>query len=130
MGKTMKAAFGFVALLIALLIGYLIYASQIKEMGGGKPLKQQINDVAVRGDLLSLAQAEKLYYATNGNYATLEELRRSNVMNSIPGGGRLGYQYTVEVDGSAHFQITASPKNSAQTGLPTLFIDETMRISQ
>jgi Tfp pilus assembly protein PilE len=129
-GDLMRAAFGFVGLLIVLLIGYLIYTSQIQEIGSDKPLKQQIDFVAVRSDLLSLAQAERLYYTLNNSYATLEELQRSNVMNSIPVRGRSGYQYTVEVDGATHFQITASPADSSQTKLPTLSINETMQISQ
>jgi hypothetical protein len=126
----MRAAFGMVGLLIVLLIGYLIYTSQIREMGDGKPLAQQINSVAVRSDLLALAQAERLYYTTNGSYVTLEELRSSNVMNTIPERGRSGYQYTAEVDGSAHFQITATPTDSSRTDLPILSIDETLQISQ
>ena len=106
----MRAALGMAGLLIVLLIGYLIYTSQIR---------------AVRDDLLSLAQAERLHCAANGSYATLEELRHSNVMNSIPEAGRSGYQYTVEVDGAAHFKITARQTDSSRSDLPTLSIDET-----
>jgi Tfp pilus assembly protein PilE len=126
----MRSTFGMAGLLIVLLIGYLIYTSQIREKGNGKTLVHQINLPAVRSDLLSLAQAERLHYATNGSYATLEELRRSNVMNSIPEAGRSGYQYTAEVDGAAHFKITASPTDSARTDLPILSVDETLQISQ
>ena len=123
----MRAAFGFAGILIVLLIGYLIYTSQIKEIGDGKPLKQQATSVGVNDDLLSLAKAEKLYCATNGSYATLDELKRSNVMNFIPT-GRAEYKYDAEVDGAEHFKITASPADSLQTELPTLSIDETMQI--
>jgi hypothetical protein len=126
----MRATFGMAGLLVVLVIGYLIYSSQIRAIGDGKTLVHQINLTAVRSDLLSLAQAERLRYATNGSYATLEELRRSNVMNSIPEAGRSGYQYSAEVDGAAHFKITASPTDSARTELPTLSIDETLQISQ
>jgi hypothetical protein len=128
--EIMRAAFGMVGLLIVLLIGYLIYTAQIREIGDGKPLAQQVNFVAVRSDLLSLAEAEKLYYTTNGRYGTLEELQSSNVMNTIPKRGRSGYQYAAEVDGSAHFQITATPTDSSRTDLPTLSIDESQQISQ
>jgi len=126
----MRAAFGMAGLLVLLLIGYLMYTSQIQEMGDGKTLVRQLNLTAVRSDLLSLAQAEKLHCATNGSYANLEELRRSNVLNSIPETGREGYQYTAEVDGAAHFLITATPTDSSRSDLPTLFIDETLQISQ
>jgi hypothetical protein len=126
----MRAALGLAGLLVVLLTGYLIYSSQIRQISGGKPLTHQIDFVAVRGDLLSLGQAERLYYATNGGYAGLEELRRSNITNSFRDDGRSGYRYTVEVEGNAHFHITASPIDSSRTDLPTLSIDETMRISQ
>jgi hypothetical protein len=126
----MRAAFGFVGLLLVLGIGYLIYTSQIKEMGDGKPLKQQIDLVGVKSDLLSLAQAEKLYFATNSSYASFEELKWSKVRSTIPENGRSGYQYTIEVNGAEHFQITADPPDSSETVLPTLSIDETMQLSQ
>ena len=127
-GNIMRAAFGMAGLLIVLMIGYLIYTSQIREVSRDKPLAQQTNVVAVQRDLFSLGQAEKLYLATNGNYATLEELRSSNVMNSIPDGSRLGYKYSVEIDGNAHFRITASATEPSRTDLPTLSTDETMQI--
>ena len=126
----MRAALGMAGLLIVLLIGYLIYTSQIRAVGDGKALVNQVNLTAVRDDLLSLAQAERLHCAANGSYATLEELRRSNVMNSIPEAGRSGYQYTVEVDGAAHFKITARQTDSSRSDLPTLSIDETLQLSQ
>jgi hypothetical protein len=126
----MKATFGMVGLLIVLGIGYFIYSSQIRHTTNGKPLAQQTDFVSVRSDLLSLGQAERLYLAANGSYATLEQLRHSKVMSSIPQGSRSGYRYSIEVDGAAHFQITASPTDSSGADLPILSIDETMQISQ
>lgn len=126
----MRAAFGMAGLLVAVLVGYLVYTAQIREIGDSKTLVHQINLAAVRSDLLSLAQAERLHCATNGSYATLEELRRSSALNSIPEAGRAGYRYTVEVDGAVHFKITASPADSSRSDLPTLSIDETLQLSQ
>ena len=126
----MRAALGLIGMMIVLFIGYRIYTSQVQEIGDGRPITQQINLVEVKGDLLSLARAEKLYFATNGNYATLEDLRRSHVMNSIPEGSLSIYYYAVEETGVEHFKITASPKDSGNTSLPILSIDETMQLSQ
>lgn len=126
----MRTALGLAGLLIVLLVGCLIYSSQIRQLSDDKPLAQQVDVVAVRSDLLSLGQAERLYYAMNGRYASLEELRRSNAVNSFPNGGRSGYQYAVETDGDAHFRITASPIDFSRTDLPHLCINETMQISQ
>ncbi|MBN1568604.1 MAG: type IV pilin protein [Acidobacteria bacterium] len=126
----MRSVLGMAGLLIVLLTGYLIYSSQVRHVTDDKPVVQPINYAAVRSDLLSLGQAERLFWAANGSYATLEQLRQSAIMGSLPGGSRSGYEYSIEVDGSAHFRITATPTDPARTDLPTLWIDETMQISQ
>ncbi len=122
----MKAISGIVVLVLTLGIGYCIYALQIQATGD-RPITQQIDFAAVNSDLLSLAQAERLYFAANGRYAGLEQLRQSGVMNQVPE-GRRGYVYTVEVQGGTHFCITAGPADASQTTLPTLSINETMQI--
>jgi Tfp pilus assembly protein PilE len=127
--ETVRSTFGMVGLLIVLAIGYLIYSIQIRSVTNDKPLAQQTNLVAVRGQLLSLGQAERLYLATNGSYATLEQLQHSDAMSIFPESNRRIYLYTVEVDGAAHFRITARPADPSRTDFPTLFIDETMQIS-
>jgi hypothetical protein len=129
-GKTMRASLGLIGLLIVLGIGYYIYSSQIGQVADDKPAIQQINLTAIRSDLLSLGQAERLFFAANGSYATLEQLRSSGVMSSIPEGNRSGYRYTAEVDGASHFRITANPPGSSSGDLPTFSIDETMQISE
>jgi hypothetical protein len=126
----MRSSLGMVGLILTLAIGYWIYSAQIREAAGDKPLAQRANLVAVRSHLLSLAQSERLYLASNRSYATLEELRQSKIMSSFPDGNRLGYVYTAEVDGTAHFLITAIPTDSSRADLPTLSIDETLQISQ
>jgi hypothetical protein len=126
----MRASLGLVGLLIAVLIGWLIYSSQIKQTPNNQSLIQQTNSAAVRTDLLSLGQSERLYLSANGSYATLEQLQSSGVMSSFPDGSRSGYRYTAEVDGAAHFRITASPADLSRTDLPTLSIDETLQIAQ
>ncbi len=124
----MRATFGMIGLLSVLATGYYLYSSYIRQERGGTPPVQQIDLVRVRGDLISLAQAERLYLAANGCYGTLEQLRQSGHISAIPEEGRNGkYRYEVETDGAAHFRITANP---AAAGLPTLSIDETMQITQ
>ena len=126
----MRASLGLIGLVIVLGIGYWIYSAQIGQVTDGKSPVQQINLVDIRSDLLSLGQAEKLYLAANGSYATLEQLRSSKVMSYIPRGSRSGYQYMAEVDGSTHFRITANPPESSGADLPTFSIDENMQVSE
>jgi len=128
--ETVRATSGMVGLLIVLGIGWLIYSTQIRGVTNDKPLAQQTHLVAVKSNLLSLAQSERLYLATNGSYATLEQLQRTDIIGSFSEGNRRTYAYTAEVDGAAHFRITATPTDSSSADLPTLSIDETMQISR
>ena len=123
----MRATFGFIGILMVLGIGYFIYSSQIQSGPNDEQLPQQTNLIAVRQDLLSLGQSERLYMATNGTYASLEQLRSSGVAGNLPNGSSSGYEYTIEVGGADHFLITARPVDSGRD-LPVLYIDQTMQI--
>ena len=123
----MRATFGFIGILMVLGIGYFIYSSQIQSGPNDEQLPQQTNLIAVRQDLLSLGQSERLYMATNGTYASLEQLRSSGVAGNLPDGIRSGYEYTIEVGGADYFLITARPVDSGRD-LPVLYIDQTMQI--
>jgi hypothetical protein len=125
----MRSAFGFVGILMVLGIGYYIYSARIRSGPDNELLPRQTNLIAVKQDLLALAQAERLYLAANGSYATLEQLRRSGVVGALPKGGRGGYEYSIEADGARHFVITASPMDSSRSDLPTFSIDESMQVS-
>jgi hypothetical protein len=125
----MKAVFGLAGLLAALAIGYYIYTSQVTqvaEQGSQAPL---IDLVAVKSDLLGLAQSERFYLATTGSYGSMDQLRKAGNLNPFPGDARRGYTYEVEFENAAHFRITAKPSDPGR-GLPTLSIDETMQISK
>jgi hypothetical protein len=123
----MRATFGFIGILMVLGIGYFIYSSQIQSGPNDEQLPQQTNLIAVRQDLLSLGQSERLYMATNGTYASLEQLRSSGVAGNLPNGSSSGYEYTIEVGGADHFLITARPVDSGRD-LPVLSINETMQV--
>jgi hypothetical protein len=124
----MRATFGFIGILIVLAIGYLIYSARIQSGTDDTPLPRQTNLVAVKRDLLSFGQAERLYLATNGRYATLEQLRNSHIVNNLPGNTSWGYEFSVEVNGAEDFCITARPMDST-LDLPTFSIDNTMQIT-
>ena len=125
----MKAISGVLGLVLAVAIVYMVYVTQFGGEKSGPPPKQQIDLAAVRSDLLSLAQAERRYHATNGAYATLEQLREAGDVQ-FKGAGRRGYEYSFEVDGAQHFRITAKPADPARADWPTLSIDETMQMNQ
>ncbi len=128
--STMRGAAGFVGLLVVLGIGYFIYRQYLgqvlpKEQGGGSPI-QAINTVGVKNDLLAIAQAERLYLAQHGNYASLDELISSGTMNMIRS-GREGYSYSVETSGGG-FTVTARYSGPVSPPPPSFAVDQTMEV--
>jgi len=126
----MKKTAGLLGLVIALGIVYYMFKTQSQHLpGGGAPPKQTIDVVGVKNDLLAIAQAERMYLASHGSYATLDQLQQEGSLSFSPT-NRRGYIYSAEVDGGQHFRITATPSDPAKEGWPTLSIDENMQISQ
>lgn len=126
----MKAAMGLLGVVIALAIGFYIFKAQFtKGPAGGAPPAQHIDVAGVKNDLIAIAQAERLYLASNGTYATLDQLQQAGSL-TFSGTSRRGYHYVAEVDGGQHFRVTAAPADPGKAGWPTLTIDETMQITQ
>lgn len=121
-------AFGLIAVIIVLGAGFYLYQQRATTMlpGGASPT-EQIDVTAIRQRLLTIAQTERQYQASNGKYATLEELAAENL---LPGGTeQRGYRYTADIR-SAGFTITATPVDSQKQGWPTLEVTETMQVTQ
>ena len=121
-------AFGLLAVIIVLGVGFYVYQQRATSMmpGGASPT-EQIDVTAIRQRLLTIGQTERQYHASNGKYATLEELAAENL---LPGGTeQRGYRYTADVR-STGFTITATPTDSAKQGWPTLEITETMQVTE
>jgi len=126
----MKRVGGLVGLVIALGIGYFIFKAQYTSGPvGSAPPKEQIDVIGVRADLLAIAQAERMYLASNGTYASLEQLQQDGGL-TFSGTNRRGYNYVAEVDDGQHFRLTATPVDPAKVNWPTLWIDESMQITQ
>jgi hypothetical protein len=107
---------------------YIIKTQFTRGPQGGAPPKEMIELVGVKTDLVSLGQAERLYVASHGSYASLDQLRDDGA-TSFSWVDRPDYKYSAEVDGAQHFKITAEPSSPAE-GLPTLSIDETMQVAR
>jgi hypothetical protein len=126
----MKAAASVLGLVIVLAIVWLVTKTQFKQgPTGGTPPKQVIDVVGVKGDLLAIGQAERLYLASHGSYASLDQLQQDGAI-SFSGANRRGYDYTAEVNDGQHFKVTAAPSDPAKQGWPTLAIDENMEVTQ
>ena len=120
-------AFGLIAVVIVLCAGFFIYQRRVADVTqSGSPL-EQVDTTAVRQRLLTIAQTERQYQASNGKYATLEELASENL---LPGGTeQRGYSFTAEIR-SGGFTITARPTDATKKDWPTLEVTESMTVTE
>ena len=117
---------GLLAVVIVLCAGLFMYKRSIEELPSGSP-QQQIDTVAIRQRLLTIAQTERQYQASNGKYATLEQLTNDNL---LPGGTeQRGYTYSAEI-GATGFTITATPTAADKAAWPTLSVTESMQVTE
>lgn len=117
---------GFVALLLVLGVGLFMYQRSLESIPGGSP-QEQIDTVAIRQRLLAIAQTERQYQATNGKYATLEQLASESL---LPGGTeQRGYTYSANI-GATSFTITATPTAADKASWPTLSVNESMQVTE
>jgi hypothetical protein len=124
--ENLMRIFGILSVVIVLCAGLFIYQRSVAELPTGSP-QEQIDTVAIRQRLLTIAQTERQYQASNGKYATLEELSSAEL---LPGGTeQRGYRYSAQIGGSG-FTITATPTASDKNGWPTLSITEQMHVTE
>ncbi len=115
--------------------GYSFYLKNATPVAGeGQIATQAISTTGVEMDLNAIAQAERMYFAQNGSYASLDQLVSGGTMN-ISAGGRDGYTYSVEtsprgfVVTATHPDIPAGVIEGSQAiHYPALSIDESMQI--
>jgi len=122
----MGRVLGFVGTIVTMAIAMYIYSLQVKTLtpSGGSGNPQEVATImGVKNDLIGIANAERGYLATQGKYASLDELRSGNYI-SIKG-ERPPYIYDVETT-SASFRATATRTTK---GAPAqLWITETMEV--
>lgn len=118
-----------VGMLVALITaGMLIthYSRSVRENGAGNP-RAAIDIAGVRNDLVNLANAERRYFAREGKYASIDDLRAAGDI-SMNSNSRGPYLYTAQVSDNS-FRITAlytGPPDG--TVVRSLTIDESMQI--
>ena len=126
----MRAAFSLLGLVIVMAIVWFVIKTQYSH--GPEEMKspaETIDVVGVKGDLLAIGQAERMYLATHGSYASVDQLQQDGSI-TFGGENRRGYNYTADVDGGQHFKITAAPADPSKSTWPTFTIDENMEVAQ
>ena len=122
----MGRAIGFLMLVITVgIIGYL-YMKQTQSVTiiGSNP-QTTIDVTAVRNDLISMATAERNYFASNGKYVSLDVLKSSGDV-TIP--NRPNYSYSAETSEST-FKIIAAYSGSDPKAPKRLTVDQTMALT-
>ena len=122
----MGRAFGFVVLMSAVAIGGYIYTQQIETETPVGPIRESAIDItAARNDLLALANAERRFFATNGKYASLDELR---LLGDTPIPSRQNFTYSADVTDST-FMIIATYSGSDPNAPRRITVDENMSVT-
>lgn len=129
---------GLIGILVTAALGLGIYMYTLKQAAPGPDMvvTQNISLVGVKNDLISIAQAERLYYTQNGSYTDLSTLTSSGTMN-ITRTSRDGYTYSAETSGNT-FTVTATytpppvenPAGVTPPHFPTFTIDQSMEVRQ
>ena len=126
----MSRIFGLISTLIVLGAILYLYSRQVQTssaaMGTNNP-KAAINVTGVRTDLMTIAQAERGYFALQGKYASLDELISSRSIAVAH--QRPPYSYDVEVS-SGGFRVIATRSGDDASGTPAqISVDENMQFA-
>jgi hypothetical protein len=123
----MSRIFGFLSLVIVMGIGMYIYSKQATSSSaaaGANNPQAAINITGVRSDLMSIAQAERRYFVSEGKYASFDELVSANYITVSR--QRPPYSYEVQTSSSG-FHVVASRPGANISGTPVkLSVDENM----
>jgi hypothetical protein len=93
-------------------------------MVGSNP-QTTVDVTAVRNDLMAMATAERNYFASNGKYVSLDELKSSGDL-TIP--NRPSYSYSAQISENS-FKITAVYSGSDPKAPKRLTVDHTMALT-
>ena len=122
----MGRAFGFLILILGVAIGGYLYMRQSQSVTAvGSNPQTTVEVTGARNDLMAIANAERRYFATNGKYASLDELRTSGDIQ-VP--ARPGYSYSAQVSDSS-FKIIATYTGADTKAPKRIAVDETMTMT-
>jgi hypothetical protein len=123
----MGRLFGLLSVVIVMGVGMYIYSKQVQgssaPTGANNP-KAAINITGVKSDLISIATAERRYYASEGKYASFDELISTNYITVAR--QRPPYAYEIETTASG-FRAVATRSGDDASGTPgQVSVDENM----
>lgn len=123
----MGRLFGFLGVIIVLAIGMYVFSKQVLSStapAGANTPKAAIHITGVRSDLISIATAERRYFAIEGKYVSLDELISTNYITVAR--QRPPYTYEVQTSSSG-FRVVATRSGDNTSGTPAqLSVDENL----
>jgi uncharacterized protein (UPF0333 family) len=123
----MGRMFGFLGVVIALAVGMYVYSRQVQSSAaaaGANNPQAAINITGVRSDLISIATAERRYFASEAKYASFDELISTHYITVAR--QRPPYSYEVQTSSSG-FRVVATRSGDNTSGTPAqLSVDENM----
>ena len=123
--RTVGSLVGLLVVAVIAALTYKFYFSRAQPTGTATPT-QVISVVGVKNDLVAIAQAERAYQATNGSYASLDELTSTGALKMTKQ-SRDGYTYEVETS-SDGFRAIAHCPAATSPGCTSYAIDQTMEV--
>jgi hypothetical protein len=122
MGRT----FGLISVVVVVGIGGYVYTRQAQSVTSvGSNPETTVDVLAVRNDLMAIANAERRYWATNARYASLDELRAGGDIE-VP--HRESFDYSVETSDTG-FRIVASYSGSDPDAPRRISVNEAMTMT-
>ncbi len=127
----MSRLFGFLSVIIVMGVGMYIYSNQMQSTSaaaGANSPQAAINISGVRSDLVSIASAERRYFATEARYGSFDDLVSGNYITLRR--QRPPYSYEIEISSSG-FRVIATRTGDNTAGAPAqLSVDENMEFQQ
>jgi hypothetical protein len=121
----MGRVLGFIAVVMTVAGGGYLFTRQAESVtSAGSNPQTSIEVTAVRNDLLAIANAERRYFASNGKYGSLGELRDGG--NIIP--NRPNYSYSAQTTETT-FTIIADYSGTDARAPKRLTIDHNMSMT-
>jgi hypothetical protein len=126
----MRGVLGLASTVVVLGISLFIYKSYFTSgqagISAGAPT-QVIDVVGVKNDLISMAQAERIYQAGHNSYGSIDDMVSSGAM-AYKKSGRQGYTYDSE-SSTDSFRIVARCTDPPIAGCVNFAIDQTMEVT-
>jgi hypothetical protein len=122
----MRSLIGLILTLLIVFGTYKLFFAQLQSTGSAAPTRT-VDVAGVKNDLVSIAQAERIYQAEHSTYTTLDQLTSSGAM-SMAKTGRDGYTYDVDASATS-FRVVAHCPAAANPGCSNYAIDNSMTIT-